>query len=379
MGKRKAGILLTKYNKGRASTEEKAVVESWFLDETKERADLLGTPDYMLLKVKLWAAIERSNEIRPAKLWPRIVAAASIVLVFAAGFYFATVGTKSQIQTNKQYVVNDLNPGSRKAILTLGNGKKINLNDAARGALATESGITVVKNANGELIYRAAQEPEKSVPIYNMITTPRGGEHKVVLPDQSIVWLNAGSSLKFPVSFVNTGLRHVELHGEAYFEIKRDIHKPFIVSTGKEQIEVLGTHFNVHAYGDEAFSKTTLLEGSIKFTANRYSRIMKPGQMATNDYKNLNISLEHVDVEDVMAWKNGYFIFNNEDIKEIMKKLSRWYDFVPVYEGNLEGLTFQGNYLRSRSLANLLKTIELTNKVHFKIEERRVTVTAITK
>lgn len=269
----------------------------------------------------------------------------------------------------------DIPAGSNKAVLTLSSGKQISLTDAKPGSLAREYGLPAEKTADGELVYTAGDAA--ATDEYHTITTPVGGEYHVTLPDGSRVWLNAASSLRYPVKFVQQA-RQVELSGEAYFEVNKQMgqtgRRPFIVQTGGQQVEVLGTHFNISAYANEAI-KTTLLEGSVSVRNNPGSAVLlKPGQMAVNNQAHGPIRVAVADVEDVMAWKKGLFIFNNEHIRDIMTKLARWYDIDVEYEGDMSGVAFQGNYQRSRNLVNLLKTIEQTNRIRFKIEGRRVTV-----
>jgi ferric-dicitrate binding protein FerR (iron transport regulator) len=209
----------------------------------------------------------------------------------------------------------------------------------------------------------------------NTITTPKGGQYQVRLLDGSSVWLDAASSITFPSTFTGNK-RQVQLTGEAYFEVAKNRAKPFLVNVeDKQQIEVLGTHFNVQAYPDDRDIKTTLLEGSVKLLYKNRQAILKPGQTAVND-PDQSLLIKPADIYEVMAWKNNMFVFNNENIKSIMKRISRWYDVDVVFEGNLEKVNFFGNYSRLKSLENLLKDIELTEKVHFKIKGRRITIIA---
>lgn len=360
--------LLDKYLSGEATSEEKALVETWYLQQE--------LPPSSLSQQQLQEEYDRGLEALQTQLspvrriWPRVAAAAAILLCVGTAVFYMTSGKRHiQPEVTARVTEADLPPGSNKAVLTLSNGKKISLSDAAPGSLAGEYGLSAEKTADGELVYTAGNDAD--LHEYHTISTPAGGQYQVTLPDGSRVWLNAASSLRYPMRFAQQS-RQVELSGEAYFEVNKHAGQNFIVQTGGQQVEVLGTHFNINGYTNEAAITTTLLEGSVSIRNNSGSKVLlKPGQMAVN---NGAIRVAAADVDDVMAWKNGLFIFNNEHIRDIMTKLARWYDIEVEYEGDMSGVAFQGNYQRSRNLVNLLKTIEQTNSVRFKIEGRRVTV-----
>ena len=364
--------LLDKYLSGEATSEEKALVETWYLQEGLPPSDLSQQQLQEEYDMGLKAL---QTQLSPVKrIWPRWAAAAAILLcVGTAAFYLTSGKRQAQPEVLAGATEADVPAGSNKAVLTLSNGKKISLTDAAPGSLAREYGVSAEKTADGELVYTDGDAT--ALPEYHTITTPAGGQYQVTLPDGSHVWLNAASSLRYPVKFLQQE-RLVELSGEAYFEVNKQAGKrPFIVQTGEQQVEVLGTHFNISGYTNDAAIKTTLLEGSVNVRNNPGNGVLlKPGQMAINNHSRGAIRVTAADVEDVMAWKNGLFIFNNEHIRDIMTKLARWYDIDVQYEGDMADVAFQGNYQRSRSLVNLLKTIEQTNSVRFKIEGRRVTV-----
>lgn len=364
--------LLDKYLSGEATSEEKALVETWYLQEGLPPSDLSQQQLQEEHDLGLKALQTQISPVR--RIWPRWAAAAAVLLcVGTAAFYMTSTKQHAQPGVTAQVTEADIPAGSNKAVLTLSNGKKISLTDAAQGSLAREYGVSAEKTADGELVY--ASDDATAANEYHTITTPAGGQYQVTLPDGSHVWLNAASSLRYPVKFAQQA-RQVELSGEAYFEVSRQAGgRSFIVQTGGQQVEVLGTHFNISGYTNDAAIKTTLLEGSVRVRNNPGNAVLlKPGQMAVNNQAQGAIRVTAADVEDVMAWKNGLFIFNNEHIRDIMTKLARWYDIDVAYEGDMTGVAFQGNYQRSRSLVNLLKTIEQTNSIRFKIEGRRVTV-----
>ncbi|MFA5244393.1 MAG: FecR family protein, partial [Pedobacter sp.] len=276
-------------------------------------------------------------------------------------------------------VQKDIEPGDDKAILTLGDGSKIILDDAQNGILANQGGNSVLKAAEGELIYSFTEEPiskpaDKATEqiIYNTIETPKGGKFQVRLPDGSRVWLNAASSLRFPTNFSGSK-RQVELNGEAYFEVAHDESKVFEVNTRTQIVQVLGTHFNINAYADEPSVNTTLLEGSVRVSDVRtnLSQLLKPGEQSQ--------LTEHIEVINVknkaeaVAWKEGYFQFNEADIETVMRQIERWYDVKVIYEGEIPLYRFGGEIERSLSLLQVLKILEKT-KVHFRLEGREVIV-----
>lgn len=274
-----------------------------------------------------------------------------------------------------EFVAHDIPPGGNKAILTLADGKTITLNEAANGELVKAEGIVIRKTGQGQLVYEVAgNDAGAATDTYNTISTPKGGTYQVILPDGTKVWLNAASTLKFPTSFVALNERKVELSGEAYFEVTKDIRQPFKVLTTKQEVQVLGTHFNISSYADESIVKTTLLEGSVKVKnllgVKEANVILKPGQQAIVNEGEIKVT--KADVDEVLAWKNGVFVFNDEPLESIMKKVSRWYDVEVVYEGVDKNKLFGGSVSRFDNVSKVLRQLELTGGVHFKVEEGRI-------
>jgi len=322
-------------------------------------------------------AASHSSEVKVNRFkWfsPRIMSAAAMIAVISVGIYFTTT---KYYQSGSQYV-NDVNPGSTKAILTLADGRKIILDSVQRGALAEQAGINVSKAADGMLVYTLS---DKSVTqnidnlAYNILETPKGGEYQLNLPDGTKIWLNAGSTLKYPTSFEHAKERKVTLNGEAYFEVAHNKDLPFRVVTDKQLVEVLGTHFNINAYGSEPNTETTLLEGSVKVAQNESGKemLLKPGQQSL---VGKDFTVAAVDTESVVDWKNGDFNFKDEDLKASMRKIARWYDVEIIYDDSApDDLQLGGWVSRSKNISTVLKVIESTGKVHFKVQGRRVTVT----
>jgi hypothetical protein len=304
--------------------------------------------------------------------WPLVAAAASIILMSLSTYFII-----SKRNIDKGGVVragsykNDILPGGNKALLKLADGSMIVLDDAQNGVLA-QQGITKVIKLDGKLSYNSGQNSAHEI-LYNIISTPRGGQYEISLPDGSHVWLNSASSLRFPTSFAGKE-RRVEITGEAYFEIAKSKTMPFIVSANNAEIHVMGTHFNVMAYSEEAAIKTTLLEGSVKLISGKDSSLLKPGQQAQLTKVSQIRVISHIDMEEVMAWKNGMFYFGNTDLQSIMKQLCRWYDVEVEYQNKSFNSIFVGEMPRSSKLSDVLKALELAGNLHFDIEGKKIIV-----
>jgi ferric-dicitrate binding protein FerR (iron transport regulator) len=296
-----------------------------------------------------------------------IAIAATIVAVFTAGLLFFT--NRSEKVTIASRQANEIKPGRNGATLTLSNGKKILLSNATNGELAEEAGIAISKTADGKLVYEI-QSPSDGTDKINTISTDKGETYQLRLPDGTNIWLNAASSLTYCSTLLKDGVRSVKLDGEAYFEVAKDKYHPFIVETDHQQVEVLGTHFNVSAYLDEPFIKTTLLEGAVRLN---HATILKPDDQATVGLSG-KIAVEQVDVQEAVAWKNGKFIFISEDITSVMRKLSRWYNVEVVYKNKCSAATFTGVISRYDDISRILNKINYTGAVHLTIEGRRIVV-----
>lgn len=299
--------------------------------------------------------------------------AASLLLMFSVAFLFQNDHAAYSVQQTSILAKNTTAPGGNRAILTIGNGEQLSLNDQPLGYVSNQAGTQIYKSASGKLVYNSNTNHSK--PVYNTLATPRAGQYEVALPDGTRVWLNAESSLRYPTSFAGK-YRKVELTGEAYFEVAHNRTMPFKVTTANQEITVLGTHFNIKGYKDEAIVSTTLLEGSVK-VSNQLSgktQLLAPGRQSTVARSSGEIEIHQVAVDQVMAWKNGYFIFENEDIQVIMKLISRWYDVDVTYK-NAAQVRLGGTFSKSSDLAALLKSFELISNLKFDVKGRRVTVT----
>ncbi|THU39324.1 DUF4974 domain-containing protein [Niastella caeni] len=400
--------LLHKFLKDELSPEEKTRLDSWVNQSTLNRAIFqeVSDKDTMTAAVReYYQLLQQIEEIRKRHsaerarvidmfskktVWPRYVAAASIILLITLGGYFYINKEKPQQEAATASTTpsgnNDIPPAGNKATLTLANGSQIVLTDADNGVVAHEGKTTINKNQDGQLEYNAAFAGEPTL-AYNTVTTPKGGKYQLILPDGSKVWLNAASSLRFPIAFTGEK-RTVELTGEAYFEIapltpKGESKKmPFIVkintTTGDGgEVEVLGTHFNINAYSDEKRVKTTLLEGSVKVTSSGSvkAKMLQPGQQAI-----LNTALNDINVinkenaESAISWIRGKFAFESASFNSMMQELSRWYDVQVKYEGAVPGNTITGEVDRTIPLTELLSILEKMGNTRFKIEGRTVKV-----
>lgn len=378
-------LLLDKYLAGKASAAERALLENWYhvkanaqLDEEHFGMDSVDEVEMNEAKILIWNGIDFTkkdvvtvSKFTPVrKLWPRVVAAAAVVLVLSIGFYFYDRKGNHPIQAGSVYA-NDIDPGSSGATLTLADGTKIRLADAASGEIAKQSGVMISKTADGELIYEL--KGSSSEQKINTIATGNGERYRLKLPDGSLVWLNSGSSLTYAASLVQDGKRLVELQGEGYFEIAKDKLRPFIVQTADQQVEVLGTHFNINSYRDEPLIATTLLEGSVRVSAGNRVKMIAPGEQLRNHKGQLIVS--KVNAENITDWKDGEFNLEGLDFRTAMRKIARWYDVEVIYDKSVPEAIEAGGWIPMDSkLSSILKLIENAGQVKFRVEGKKVYV-----
>lgn len=371
MEEKKAQELFKKYAAGDCTEDERALLESWYLLHSQEvppcdisKEERLEDKQLILTALEQ-ASVPAKHTIRYVK-YARMAAASIALILIGFGLYtyqFKEMPERQQIASAKA----DVSPGGNKAMLKLANGQSIHLSNDKTGI--------IIKT--GELAYNDGTHIhtdgiDAAATAQNTITTPAGGQYQVVLQDGTKVWLNAQSSLSYPGNFTGKE-RKVEITGEAYFEVAHNKAMPFKVMSKGQTVEVLGTHFNIMAYNNEGTVKTTLLEGSVKVTGKTASKYLKPGQQSQVTDQHIAVS-NQIDLEEVVSWKNGYFKFN-EDIKSIMNKIARWYDIDVVYKPGVDlNQTFSGEVSKSRNVSVLLKVMELTGNVNFKIEGRRIIV-----
>lgn len=323
----------------------------------------------ILLNTILEEHVYPSQETKKViRLWPRIAIAAAVIIVVINATLLFNV---HKFQTETISYEKDIAPGKQGATLILSSGKKIKLSDRANGELEREAGIVITKSADGHLIYEVRGEDDY-VDRINTLSTAKGETYQVHLPDGTDVWLNAASSLTYSAQLVSNGKRKVQLEGEGYFEVAKDKNHPFIVQSKGQEVEVLGTHFDINTYGDKRKMLTSLLEGSVTITANYAREILKPGQQAAVAGDQIQIS--QANPEQVLDWKNGYFMFENESIEQVMKVMSRWYDVEIDYDQDIPNVRFTCIISRNKSMIEFLRLLQQTKDIHFKIEGRRVTV-----
>lgn len=314
--------LLEKHKKGISTEEEIELLNNWYDDLDLELDGIKTETSDVDLKREMWEDFSTRIAAFEAPVrkieWFRYVAAA--VLIIAFGFLISN----SFKSAPPIILTSQVKPGGNKATLILEDGTEIDLNESKNGVLANGSGYEVVKLADGKLQYKIMEAEKNAAVSYNKIVTPNGGHYEVILPDGTKVWLNAASYLKYPSAFVGKQ-RKVILYGEGYFEVAKNPKMPFVVQTNKQEITVLGTHFNVNNYNQNEAIKTTLLEGSVSVKVNDEVYTLKPNQVIETNILNKTV-VDVINAEDVIAWKNGYFYFKNANTTEVMKELERWYD-----------------------------------------------------
>jgi transmembrane sensor len=304
--------------------------------------------------------------------WSRLTAAVVIMVSLAVGTYLALTPRSQQAIATIQPKQNSLaTPSYNKAILTLGDGTKIELDSTGKGTLAVQGSVQIIKKSTGEIIYAGTAVGK---PSYNTLSVPIGSKPiSLLLSDGSNVWINVGSSLTYPTAFTGKE-RKVQITGEAYFEVAKNTIMPFKVEVGKMEVKVLGTHFNITAYDDEPTIKTTLLEGSVRVTNENEDALLKPGQEAILDHQKQNFKIVEANIKEVIAWKNGLFEFNNAGIESIMRQISRWYGIEVDYQGGVVDKSFSGVMSRNTNLSQVLNMLQLTKEVHFKMKGAKVIV-----
>ncbi len=328
---------------------------------------------------RIWNKIANETKIvtiQPKRKlqWKYLAAASVLICILIGGYFWNNLEKKKDIaKTTTTNNKNDVQPGTEKAVLTLADGTKITLDNTANGAIA-QQGNTVVMKEDGLLAYNVDQAKSQKEILYNTLTTAKGEEYKsLVLADGTKVWLNSVSSIRFPTSFI-TNERIVEITGELYFEVAKNLSKPFKVRVNGMEVKVLGTHFNVNAYSDEAVIKTTLLEGSVKVVNGKSLAILIPGQQAqvSKDGK-MNVE-SSVDMDEVTAWKNGRFQFSGAGIEEVMRQIGRWYDVEIEYEGKPKEQHFRGGISRNVEASKVFKMLETTEAIKFRIDGKKIIV-----
>jgi transmembrane sensor len=304
--------------------------------------------------------------------WQKIAVAASVIFLAGISLFLFFQSNRHQPETKTVSAAKQnhpILPGRDNAILTLSDGTKVVLDSASNGALANQGNTAIIKSG-GQVRYTSKQKEQAA--IYNTIATARGNQYQLILSDGTKVWLNAASSLQYPVSFTGNE-RRVSMTGEVYFEVAHNSASPFKVTVNGMEVTVLGTRFNVNSYTDEKGIKTTLLEGAVKVSKENEKAVLKPGQQATLTESGALRFANDVDVDEVVAWKNGSFIFNGQNVEAVMRQIGRWYDVDVIYKGPISKETFSGVVSRKSKLPDVLKILE-DGGVKFKVENRKIFV-----
>jgi ferric-dicitrate binding protein FerR (iron transport regulator) len=341
------------YNQGQ---DEPVVIPAYFAGSEQEH------------QARLFRRIELEVMRTPCLIMRRtVIAAAVLLIIVGCTLYYMS----DQMRHNKAAVAGpgiektEISPGRTKASLRLGNGQIVILDSAKDGLIAQQGAVNVLMSGGGLTYEKNGRQTNMT---YNTLYTHNGEQYSLTLSDGTKVWLNAASYLHFPVAFTGRE-RRVEVSGEAYFEVANDPGRPFYVNSGGQEIKVLGTHFNINAYTNERIIETTLLEGKIRVNE---KVILLPGQQSR--VRNGAIDTRRkVDIDAVVAWKNGRFNFDNADISVIMRQLERWYDIQVVFQGSKTIDLFYGTIPRSASLEQVLRMLE-NNRVHYTLQGRRLTI-----
>ncbi len=363
---------------GKCTAEEKNLIESYKDDfdwSEKPWGEEMGDKDE--IRQAIYGKLQRDLQPKKKSAIRYVFRVAAAALILGLALTTTLYIIRQQRNTSGKEVSRGVSkpvigPGTNKAILKLSNGATIELDSTHSGVFAKDEGVEIVQTAEGQIAYNKNQK-RSSASTINTLTTPFGGQYQLRLEDGTGVWLNAASSISFPTAFSGTE-RKVEVSGEVYFEVQHNPSKPFKVNFNGNTITVMGTHFNVMAYEDEELNRVTLLEGSVNLSnASSQSKLI-PGQQAVVDRRTSSIEKRKVNVEEAVAWKKGFFFFENENIESIMRKLSRWYNTTTDYQGDMKGKEFSGTVSRFENISEVLDLLEETGTIHYKINERMITI-----
>ena len=367
--------ILNRYKAGTASEEDTAFLESWYLEYGETHEDKYLPADQVVDARTIWAELQLDQaEAKRIRLWPRIAAAASIILCLSISGYLLLHKHEVPrfVAANHDNVIA---PAGHRAILKLSGGRSILLSNVSNGVLSQKNAV-INKVADSELVYHDANEKHVTPAlVYDTLITPRGGHFQLVLADGTKVWMNAATVIRYPETFAGVERRVELIRGEAYFEVVHNRVMPFKVTVRNQVIRDIGTHFNVKAYDDERAIETTLLEGSVSVSNNEKHVILRPGQLSIVQNAASPIVVKQANPGKTLAWKNDHFVFDNESIQDIMQEVSRWYDVDVSYEGDMSGKQLTGSMSRSANITELLRKLEETGAVHFRVTGRKVTVT----
>lgn len=384
----KAASFIARYKEGVITPEEEKTLQQWLGTSTKNQEwfnelTSIEDPNEHLVAVKEFQKSSKEEFIRTFKgagLSSRVrrrnritTIGALAVLVISGTIYYTVYRNHPSVLSSDQHTavaLTDLPPGGNRAMLKLADGRVITLDSAQNGELSKQGNTVVNKTGSGMLAYEV-QNNKSAVIGDNILSTPVGGRYMVVLPDGTKVWLNSSSSLRYPTAFVGRK-REVTLTGEAYFEIVHDNAMPFYVKVNNAILEDVGTHFDVMAYDDEPAFRTSLFEGAVKVSKDKYSGLLQPGQQVSIDGLG-NYSLSKANAASVLSWKNQEFYFDQDNIETIMRQIARWYGVSVSYDTRMPGMTFTGEITRNIGLSEVLKMMQ-SEGVQFRMEGKTITV-----
>lgn len=374
MDRQEAQELLNNYLNGKCTDEEKLRLEQWYNQKTGGIDPMPPVEDWVEIEREI---LERLPVGAPKRIrtYPYVAFASLIALMLVVGLFFVDLGKGAEEQ-----VPHDVLPGGNKAVLTLADGRTIDLSSAQEEVIMGANAITYSDGSALEIDGFKGDKGELKAFLngYNTLATPKGGQYRLVLPDGTKVWLNAASTLRYPVDY-NDGNRAVELEGEAYFEVTKrksgSKSSPFSVKTAGQGVTVLGTEFNVSAYPTDELVKTTLVTGKVKINTlkERQELYLRPGQESVLSPSGIDI--HQADIQAATSWKNGDFVFADDGIESVMRQLSRWYDVEIEYKGPIPLESFGGKVSRAKNLSQVLKILEATGGVKFQIEDKKIIVT----
>lgn len=305
--------------------------------------------------------------------WFKYAAAAALFGLLLAGTW--KFASRHQHRSPALAASKTATPRAAQPVLILGDGSRVSLDSVANGTIAQQGNARIVKLASGQVAYQLTGNDNNNI-LYNTMQTPHGCMYQLTLPDGSRVWLNAASSIRYPTAFAADS-RQVEVTGEAFFDIVKDDRKPFTVTAGQLNVQVLGTSFNVTAYPDETTIRTTLVQGAVNVSNGSARQLLQPGEQASTAATGGPFRISKPNMEAILSWKNGEFYFQDTHIQAIMREVARWYNIEVSYEGDMSGITLSGIVSRNESVAQLLKALEMTKVVRFRMEGNRIVVSPI--
>ena len=377
--------LLKRYRSGDCTSEERALLERWYEQLNEQQPSSLSEEELAAIEARMW---ERMNQTKPKRLWNRPTYRRAVAAMLLMGLLFGVYRYTSSNQPlpllskADSVIIQDIQAAGDRAVLTLPSGEQVALDSLSKGVVAEDHGIRVIQDTDGYLVLEAVKtDQERSETSFHEINTPKAGQYNITLTDGTRVWLGPASSLKYPTRFADNE-RRVRLEGEAYFEVAKQVRNahpgknrklvPFFVETARQTVQVLGTHFNVSDYQNDPVSRVTLLEGSVRVGSGPgKTNLLSPGQQSMVAAENQDLIVQEVDIQEYLARKEGYFYFNNTELREVLRQLERWYDIDASSMTKLPNNRYSGKLPQDANLSKILQVIEITSGLKFRIESER--------